>query len=320
MKLHLLLSPSHNPYENLAVEQVLLDTCPVDTLIFYLWQNAHTVVIGKHQHAPSEIHLEKAHEDRVTIARRSSGGGAVYHDLGNLNFTFIAQDPIYSIPNQMNMIANALKVLGVNAQVNGRNDIEVEGFKVSGNAFAHQKNTHLHHGTLLLNVDKALLGKYLNVNPKKLQRKNVKSVAARIENISVFKDLSLQELIQHLFEEVEKYALVKGEYLDFNTIDAKSEIQHYSNQSYVLGDSQKNSFKFEDCFDFGCLKWEFVSQNGIIKESHLYSDALENEWVESLEKLVIDTSEDNLIETLLSFKDDMDQRVVSIVERLKEPQ
>lgn len=318
MKLHLLLSPSHNPYENLAVEQVLLDTCPQDTLIFYLWQNAHTVVIGKHQHAPSEIHLEKANEDRVTIARRSSGGGAVYHDLGNLNFTFIAQDPIYSIPDQMNMIANALKVLGVNAQVNGRNDIEVEGFKVSGNAFAHQKNTHLHHGTLLLNVDKALLGKYLNVNPKKLQRKNVKSVAARIENISVFKNLTLQELIQHLFEEVEKYAKVKGEYLDFNTIDANVAIEHYSNQAYVLGHTYKNSFKFEDCFDFGCLKWEFITQNGIIKESHLYSDALENEWVESLEKHVIETHENDLINTLINFKNDIDRRVESIIESLNE--
>lgn len=318
MKLQLITSPRHNPYENLAIEQVLMDVCPKDTLIFYLWQNAHTVVIGKHQHAPSEVHLDKAQEDKVTLARRSSGGGAVYHDLGNLNFTFIAQDGIYSINNQMNMIANALKALGVDAKVNGRNDIEVEGFKVSGNAFAHQKQTHLHHGTLLVNVDKTLLGKYLNPNPKKLQRKNVTSVAARIANISEFKEMDIESLKKHLFEEVEKYAGVKGEIIDFESLDSKNEMSHYANQDYVYGNLKNNSFYFEDCFDFGCLKWNFISDNAIIKESHLFSDALENEWVEALEKHVVGIAEKDLIPHLENFNQDINNRVKVIIERLKE--
>lgn len=318
MKLQLITSPRHNPYENLAVEQVLMDTCPKDTLIFYLWQNEHTVVIGKHQHAASEVRLDLAHEDKVTVSRRSSGGGAVYHDLGNLNFTFIAQDGIYSIHNQMEMIANALKALGVDARVNGRNDIEVDGFKVSGNAFAHQKETHLHHGTLLVNVDKQLLGKYLSPNPKKLQRKNVKSVAARIANISEFKDLSIKDLMAHLFEEVEKYAGVKGEIIDFESLDANHAIKHYSDQAYVLGHQKTEKFLFEDCFDFGCLKWDFISEKGIITESHLYSDALENEWVEALEKHVIGCEELKLIERLESFTNDIDDRVLQISLSLKE--
>ncbi len=318
MKLQLITSPRHNPYENLAVEQVLMDTCPKDTLIFYLWQNAHTVVIGKHQHCASEVKLDLANEDKVTVARRSSGGGAVYHDLGNLNFTFIAQDKIYSIHNQMEMIANALQALGVDAKVNGRNDIEVEGFKVSGNAFAHQKETHLHHGTLLVNVDKQLLGKYLSPNPKKLQRKNVKSVAARIANISEFKQLTITELMSHLFEEVEKYAEVKGEILDFDSLDASEAIKHYSNQDYVLGHTKSEKFFFEDCFDFGCLKWEFISDKGIITESHLYSDALENEWVEALETHVLNTEESKLAETLATFSFDIDNRCALIANSLKE--
>lgn len=309
MKLQLILAKGHNPYENLALEQVLMDHCPSETLIFYLWQNAHTIVIGKHQHAASEIHLELAKEDHVTVSRRSSGGGAVYHDLGNLNFTFIAQDGVYSIPKQMEMIANALQALGVQAQVNGRNDIEVEGFKVSGNAFAHQNKTHLHHGTLLVNVDKALLGKYLNVNPKKLKRKNVKSVGARIANISEFKDLTIDELIDHLVEEVEKYAQTKGEWLDIESFDIKDAVARFSHPDFVFANDLKSKFIFEECFDFGCLKWEFVSKNGIITESKLFSDALENEWVEALEVHVIGALENNLSEHIKTFKFDIEDRV-----------
>ena len=318
MKLQLITSPRHNPYENLAVEQVLMDTCPEDTLIFYLWQNAHTVVIGKHQHCASEVRLELANEDKVTVSRRSSGGGAVYHDLGNLNFTFIAKDDIYSIHNQMEMIANALKAIGVNAQVNGRNDIEVDGFKVSGNAFAHQNKTHLHHGTLLVNVDKQLLGKYLSPNPKKLQRKNVKSVAARIANISEFKDINISDLMAHLFEEVEKYAGVKGEVLDFESLDSREAIKHYSNQSYILGQTKSDKFFFEDCFDFGCIKWEFILENDLISDSHLFSDALENEWVEALEKHVIGAKENELLSRLATFSFDIDNRCGQIALSIQE--
>ena len=308
MKLKLIFGKSHHPYENLALEQVLMNHCEDDTLYFYLWQNAHTVVIGKHQHAYSEVFVEEALKDGVKIARRSSGGGAVYHDLGNLNFTFIAKDPLYSIEKQMQMIANALIDLGYQAQVNGRNDIEVSGFKVSGNAFAHQGNTHLHHGTLLVNVDKTLLGKYLNVNPKKLQRKNVSSVAARIENLKNIKDLSIDSLINHLFDAVEKYAGVKGERLSSEDYKDQSIIDAYSDEHYRLGLKKIDRFKFEDCFDFGCIKWDFEAQEGKIIFSKIYSDALENEWIEKLEKSVLGHLEKDLKQTIANFDSEFNDR------------
>lgn len=318
MKLLLLQSPRFNPYENLAIESVLMKTCPEDTLIFYLWQNAHTVVIGKHQHASSEVFMTKALEDQVTIARRSSGGGAVYHDLGNLNFTFIAHDPLFSIPKQMEMIASALNELGIPAIVNGRNDIEVEGSKVSGNAFAHQGTTHLHHGTLLVNVDKSALGKYLNVNPKKLKRKNVASVSARIQNLSEFKPLTLPDLIDHLFRSVRQYANTQGEWLDFDQLDAQSEIKQYSNTDFIMGQDLKSRFRFEECFDFGCLRWDFESENGLITQSKLYSDALDTQWVEDMEHWVVGASEFDLINHISKYKDEQPQRLNQVVLAMKE--
>jgi len=154
MKLELYQSHNTNPHYNLALEQHLLETCPVDTVRFYLWQNEHTVVIGKNQHALTEVHYEKLLEDKGTLARRTSGGGAVYHDLGNLNFSFIAYGSLFNISKQMEMMAGTLRILGYIAMVIGRNDFEVVGAKLSGNAFAILKNQNLHNGTLWVNVNK----------------------------------------------------------------------------------------------------------------------------------------------------------------------
>lgn len=313
MKLKFVRSTQHQAHLNLAIEQALMKACPPDTLIFYLWQNAHTVVIGKHQHAPSEIHMENALNDGVTIARRGSGGGAVYHDLGNLNFTFIAQDPLYDIPKQMAMIAQALVDLGIEAKVNGRNDIEVEGFKVSGNAFAHQGATHLHHGTLLVNVDKAKLGRYLNVNPKKLKRKQVASVAARVANLTEFKDVTLAQLTEHLFRAVEAYANTQGEWLDFDVLDTQEEFKAYSDPEWILQTQAPDRILIDECFDFGCLRWHLTFHQGIVTQSKLYSDTLDNRWLERLEAWVLGCEEARLVERLAAFEDDDAQRHLQIM-------
>jgi lipoate---protein ligase len=283
MKLELYESTSFNPYQNLGIEAYLLETCPPDTLRFYLWQNAHTVVIGKNQHAPTEVHLEALNADGGTLARRSSGGGAVYHDLGNLNFTFIAVGELFSIPRQMEMIALALRNAGVNAQVNGRNDIEIDGAKVSGNAFAHSKDKHLHHGTLLVNVDKAKLPKYLNVNPKKLKRKNVTSVAARIVNLSELITIDISALKRLLFAAAESYSGVSGKMHPLPLTEAASYMDQYASSTWLLPLAAKESLSFEECFDFGCFKWMFEIENGLIVKNNLWSDAMDTQWITDLQ-------------------------------------
>lgn len=304
MKLELYESPGFNPYENLGAEAYLLETCPLDTLRFYLWQNAHTVVIGKNQHAPSEVFIENLAQDHGTLARRSSGGGAVYHDLGNLNFTFIAPTGLFDIQKQMEMIALALRQAGVNAQVNGRNDIEIDGAKVSGNAFAHSSNKHLHHGTLLVNVDKSKLAKYLNVNPKKLKRKNVNSVVARIVNLKELIDIDIPSLKALLFKAVEAYTLTRGTMMPFPIDKARDYMKQYASQDWLFPKPAKENLVFEEAFDFGVLKWFFEIKEGHIIKSSLWSDAMDSLWIEALERHVLgaEANESAIAQCLETFE------------------
>ena len=316
MKLELYLSHHHNPHYNLSLEQHLLETCPVDTVRFYLWQNEHTVVIGKNQHALSEVHYEKLIQDKGTLARRTSGGGAVYHDLGNLNFSFIAYGSLFNISKQMEMIAETLRQLGYNAQVNGRNDIEVDGAKVSGNAFAHLKNQHLHHGTLLVNVDKPSLGKYLNVNPKKLQRKNVGSVVARIANLNEIKPITIQELMDTLFNTVQSFYQTHSHIYPLPSDFNESNVNEFSSEEWLLGKQSNEKVMFEECFDYGCIKWMMEVENGKITSNHIYTDSMDTEWCRSIEKAVIGyhATESDLLKVLNTL--DQDEKIDAIIQAL----
>lgn len=316
MKLELYLSNNTNPHYNLSLEQHLLETCPVDTVRFYLWQNEHTVVIGKNQHALSEVHYDKLIEDKGTLARRTSGGGAVYHDLGNLNFSFIAYGSLFNIPKQMEMMAETLRNLGYNAKVNGRNDIEVDGAKVSGNAFAHLKNQHLHHGTLLVNVDKPSLGKYLNVNPKKLQRKNVESVVSRIANLNEIKPITIQELINTLFKTVQDYYQTYSHIYPIPFEFDESKVKEFSSEEWLLGNQSNEKVVFEECFDYGCIKWMMEVEDGKIINNRIYTDSMDTDWCRSLEKAVMGhpATETELLKVLNTL--DVDEKIDAIINAL----
>ena len=159
-----------DPYFNLAMEKWLCDHLD-GRRILYLWQNEHTVVIGKNQNPLKECRLAALKQDGGLLARRCSGGGAVYHDLGNLNFTFLVREADYSVPRQLEVILHALNALGIPAERSGRNDILADGRKCSGNAFYRSEGRCYHHGTLLVDVDRAAMSRYLTVDPAKLAAK-----------------------------------------------------------------------------------------------------------------------------------------------------
>ena len=148
-RLSYFISSSTNPYLNLAVEEYLLETVKPNQLILYLWQNERTVVIGKNQNAWKECRFQELEADGGHLARRLSGGGAVFHDLGNLNFTFLMPSGDYDLSKQMSVILEAVRSLGIDAQKSGRNDVTVDGKKFSGNAFCKRSKVKQHHGTLL---------------------------------------------------------------------------------------------------------------------------------------------------------------------------
>ncbi|WP_205124845.1 lipoate--protein ligase family protein, partial [Akkermansia muciniphila] len=180
IKPYFVAAPGTDPVENLALEAALLEQVLEGECILYLWQNQCTLVIGRNQNCQRECRLQLLEGDGGTLVRRLSGGGAVYHDLGNLNFTFLAREPVFHVAKQLSVILQAVQSLGINAQVSGRNDLTIEGRKFSGNAFYQMGERRYHHGTILVDVDGAKLKRYLNVSPEKLRSKGVQSVQSRV--------------------------------------------------------------------------------------------------------------------------------------------
>ncbi len=172
-----------DPHRNLAAEEYLTKNVRAGEPILFLWQNANTVVIGKNQNSYAECNIEKMQNDGVTLSRRLSGGGAVYHDLGNLCFSFISHEDDHDIPCQLSLIADACREFGIEAAPTGRNDIETGGRKFSGNAFYSVGKNKCHHGTVLISSDMSRLSDYLTVSKTKLEAKGIKSVRSRVINL-----------------------------------------------------------------------------------------------------------------------------------------
>lgn len=188
-KLRVVLSDSFNPYFNLAVERWLLETLEPNCQVLYLWRNHDTVVIGRSQNPWLECNLTKMQADEVALVRRPTGGGAVFHDLGNTNFTFLTHGAGYDKQANSAIITKALASLNLKAMAVGRNDIVVEDpssgelRKISGSAYRELADRALHHGTLLICADLQRLAEYLNPRKKKLAAKGVQSVRSRVINL-----------------------------------------------------------------------------------------------------------------------------------------
>ena len=160
---------TYNPWWNLAVEKYLADRIQPGDMLLYLWQNENTVVIGRNQNALRECRAQLLEEQGGYLARRTTGGGAVYHDLGNLCFTFAASPERYDLGRQMGVVREACRKFGIETRFSGRNDIITEeGFKFSGNAFSVTSQCKIQHGTLMVNVDVSRLGQYLTPSKEKM--------------------------------------------------------------------------------------------------------------------------------------------------------
>ena len=188
-------SRGFDPYENLALEEALLHRVGEGELILYLWQNERSVVISRNQNPWKECRTALLAEEGGHLARRLSGGGAVFHDLGNLNFTFLMNEADYDLPRQLTVLERACRSLGIPAQRSGRNDLLAEGRKFSGNAFYKHAGKAYHHGTLMVDVDLERVQRYLSPSKAKLAAKGVDSVRSRVVNLREFvPELSMEQL------------------------------------------------------------------------------------------------------------------------------
>lgn len=283
MNTYYVLSEGFDPRENLALEEYIINNCRSDEVWLYLWQNRNTVVIGRNQNPWRECNMEAIRRDGVTLVRRSSGGGAVFHDDGNLNFTFIAPKELYNLEKQLSVVLRALESFGLHAEFSGRNDILLDGRKFSGNAFSHSHGISMQHGTLLIKTDMTRLAKYLSPSKLKLNAKGVTSVRSRVCNLSdACADITPQTLCGALVEAFQKIyapltASIKSGETDKN--DYRELIDKYSSWEWIMGQTPQFEAVYEHRFDWGEVQLCYNVRGGLVESARLFSDAMDAELI-----------------------------------------
>lgn len=281
-----------NAYFNLAMEEYFLKNTNED--IFLLWQNENSIIVGKNQNTLSEINYDYVKENNIKVVRRLSGGGAVFHDLGNINFTFIScNDNSFSDFKKFTMpIVEALKELNVHAEFSGRNDLLIDGQKFSGNAQYNYKNKVMHHGTLLFSSEINDLSNALKVKPSKFQGKSVKSVKSRVTNISshLDKKMTVLEFKDYLMDFISKkdennkfYELTEKDLESINKLVKEK----YETWEWNFGRSPKYSLNNQLKYSGGHVEFSLDVVDGIIKNINFFGDFFGKEDVSFIESKLL---------------------------------
>lgn len=284
--LRVLETKSTDVYYNQALEKILFDQAKKGEVILYLWRNDNAVVIGKNQDLFAEINVPAFKATSGKAARRISGGGAVYHDLDNLNFTFIAHNSLYDVGRQLYVITTALKSLGIHAAVTGRNDMEINGRKFSGSAFYRSGNFSLHHGTLMLRCSETKMERFLTPDKMKLTLKGISSVRSRVGSLSDEKEVSLEELtaaIRTAFASVYGEEVSElGEKKFFET--AKQRAREFSDEDWVKRGGKSFETVVKTHFFWGGFTLKYNREGNRIKEAQIDTDALETDIFPRIER------------------------------------
>ncbi len=283
------ISESFDPKVNLALEEWLMENNAPDEIVFFLWQNENTIVIGRNQNPYKECDIKKLNDDGVHLVRRLSGGGAVYHDIGNLNFTFISADENYDVKNNMNIILRGILKFGIHGYFNGRNDLMVEDRKFSGNAFINENGVSCHHGTLLVDVDFSKLSTYLTVSPLKLQSKGIDSVASRVVNLKeISKEIDIDNLKEALISSFNEFYNTKSEIIALNekSVDLEAYLEKYSSWQWNFSESPDFTISIEEKFLWGMFEIHIEFSDGKIKNCKFFTDAIVLEDFQSLERIL----------------------------------
>ena len=277
-----------DPYRNLAIEQHLLESVLGGCCLLYLWQNEHTVVIGKNQNAWAECRTALLKDEGGRLARRLSGGGAVWHDLGNLNFTFLMREGDYDLDRQLNVIETACAMLGVETERSGRNDLLADGRKFSGNAFYHHEGRAYHHGTLLVDTDAERMGRYLSPSKAKLESKGVQSVRSRVVNLNELNPAitvdALKTALRSAFSEVYGQKAAPYELIDEARVSKLA--AHYASDEWLYGRRIPFTFRCERRFPWGGVELQLFVDCGVVQDACVYTDDMDHETAARLSEAV----------------------------------
>ena len=287
-KAKFILNTCTDPYFNLALEEYLLTKRSEN--FFVLWRNTKSVIVGMNQNTAAEINAPFVRENGIAVVRRLTGGGAVFHDEGNINYTFVENGTQhmndyarFSAP-----VIKALEKAGVSACLSGRNDIVSGGLKISGAALCIKNGRVLHHGTLLYSADLSALEGALNVSALKIESKGIKSVRSRVANIAQLLEnpSDVTEFMTALFDEIktasggERYMLSSAEADEVNALADEK----YRTDEWNYGSKSDFNLRCEKRLPSGCYDANLLVENGAIKELRLYGDYFANGDISALEK------------------------------------
>lgn len=279
-------APTGDGWLNLARDGCFLENNKKGDVILYFYVNKNAVIIGRNQNAWKECSIANMDADGVQLVRRHSGGGAVFHDNGNLNFSFITDEKHYDLNRQMRVILNAVSKLGLKAELSGRNDITVDGKKFSGNAFSLAKGNRSHHGTILVNADLTKLSNYLCVSKEKMRSKGIDSVRARVCNLCELSSGLTVEAMRRLVIEsfIEEYGAASEYVFDGTALaEVEERRERLASWEWRFGKTPQFDFETDKRFSFGDTQIYFNSRNGVIRETKVYSDCLDTELTTEIE-------------------------------------
>lgn len=306
----LCIKDSHtDPYFNIAADEYVLKYLKDDC--FMLWRNEPSIIVGKHQNTLAEINVDYVEANSIKVVRRISGGGAVFHDLGNLNFTFVqnagegAQGDFRKFTQP---ILEVLQGMGVNAKFEGRNDLTIDGKKFSGNAESIWKNRVLHHGTLLFSAVMTDLSAALKVNPLKFQDKAVKSVRSRVTNISEHLSTKMDVLefrdriMQHIMAMYPDSKAYEYSPEDIAGIE-KLRDEKFSQWDWNFGDSPKYDFEKMIRTEGGSVEFHINVNKGTITDIRIFGDFFHKHDIEEIEKSLVGIKHNRsaIMQTLSQF-------------------
>lgn len=299
-------SPWTDPYYNLALEEYVFEKLDRSSDWLLLWQNYNTIVIGKYQNTVEEINAEYVRENGISVARRLSGGGAVYHDKGNLNYTIIVdqnEDFDFNFRYFVVPVTEALKSFGIDAEFSGRNDVTIDGKKFSGNSQYVKKNRIMHHGCIMVDSNLSNVASALKVKPVKMESKSTKSVRSRVTtiNANAQRPITMDEFKLALKDKVaagnpmETYELTEE---DLAAIK-KLRDEKYATWEWIYGFSPEYTVRKEEKFDGGIVTAHMNVENGRIKEIRLFGDFFGNGEMGDLEETLQGLPLDDNLEAAL---------------------